>query len=116
MGEKKHIVVRAQDRQWVPGIFHNSTVQFLYKDANGRQTFLARFGPGGSIVHHDHPGRELAYVLEGEMRVGDDILGPGDFLTAGAGECHDVYTEHGVTFLVTIDAPIEECTNEAPKQ
>lgn len=115
MTRPHHTVIRAQDRPWRKGIFPMSEYQPLWADpTTGRQIFLARFGPGGSIPCHDHPGREFAYVLEGEMEVGGERLGPGDFLTAGPGETHDVKVKEGVVFLIMIDAPIEEVSPDTP--
>lgn len=103
-----HLIVRAAEREWRKGFFPVSEYQPLWRDPDSpRQAFIVRFGPGGSIPFHDHPGREFAYVLEGEMFVGGERMGPGDFLTAGSGEHHDVTVPESVTFLIVIDAPIE---------
>lgn len=102
-----HLIMPREGRVWKRGVFPESSYQPLWEDpATGRQAFIARFGPGGSIPMHNHPGREFAYVLEGEMRVGRDRMGPGDFITAADGDVHDVWTETGVTFFIVVDQPI----------
>ncbi|NDI35953.1 cupin domain-containing protein [Chengkuizengella sediminis] len=108
--KQDHIVIKKEDRDWIEGMFHNSEYQMLYSETDEEketQAFIVRFGPGGFIPYHDHPGREYAYVIEGTMKVGDDILGPGDFLTAGKNEKHIVETQDGVTFLTIIEKPID---------
>ena len=102
-----HIIVRVEDRQWYEGVFPHSSYQPLWQDPQSeRQAFIVRFGPGGSIPLHNHPGREFAYVLEGEMDVGGERMRPGDFLSAADGDTHEVRTETGVTFFIVVDKPI----------
>lgn len=103
-------VIKQTDFKWKEGFFHNSEFCMLWQDNDGQtqtQAFIVKFEPGGFIPEHDHPGREFAYVIEGEMIVGNERLKAGDFLTAGWGEVHNVTTEKGVTFLIVIEKPIE---------
>jgi quercetin dioxygenase-like cupin family protein len=46
----------------------------------GAGTALLRFAKGSSTRAHRHPGGEELFVLHGRLRIGDKILGPGDYL------------------------------------
>ncbi|WP_053217800.1 cupin domain-containing protein [Virgibacillus senegalensis] len=102
-------IIKDVNNVWKKGFFHNSQFKMLWReDGNQSSTeaFIVKFEPGGFIPKHDHPGREYAYVLDGEMKVDGETLKKGDFLTAGEGEIHDVSTDTGVTFLIIIEKPI----------
>lgn len=94
----------AKDRKWEEGMYENTEMSYLWEDKEtGQLCFLVKLHPGSWIPLHDHPRREIAYLVEGEVRLNDDIMVAGDFLTAGVGESHDVYTETGCTFFIFID-------------
>ncbi|WP_077702805.1 cupin domain-containing protein [Virgibacillus dokdonensis] len=103
-------IIHKEDTEWKEGGFKNSEYRFLWNEkteSTHKQAIIVRFGPNGYIPKHDHPGREYAYVLEGEMIVDGKKLVKGDFLTAGSGEIHTVSTKTGVTFLSIIENDIE---------
>ncbi|CAG9623411.1 cupin domain-containing protein [Sutcliffiella rhizosphaerae] len=101
-------IISSKEISWKPGYFQNSEFKMLWEDTETKtKAFIVKFSPGGFIPLHDHPGREFAYVLEGEMVVGEKTLKQGDFLTAGEGELHEVKTENGVTFLIIINDMIK---------
>ncbi|WP_127531397.1 cupin domain-containing protein [Paenibacillus kobensis] len=102
--QSEQIVVRKSEQVWVEGIYENTEMIYLWEEADtGRVAFLAKCLPGGSIPLHDHPRREIAFIVDGEVKMNNDILRKGDFLTANDDDHHDVYSETGCTFFIFID-------------
>src|SRR5262249_61971021 len=84
-------VSRAADAAWeksdVPGV----SVRVLHVDRAGNQfTALVRMAAGSSYPRHVHNGPEQCLVLEGDLRVGDDVFGPGDYQRADVGSRHNI--------------------------
>ncbi len=75
----------------------------------GYLSFLLRLAPGARLPDHGHRLPEECVVLEGEMIVGKQRLGPGDYHVAEANSIHrDVYSETGG--VVFIRAQLDEMT------
>ena len=70
---------------------------------------LIMVGPGGRIAPHRAPGPITVQVLDGEIRfraLGQDHrLGVGELLVLDAEVEHDVFSEAGGTFLLTVVQP-----------
>ena len=62
--------------------------QLLRDPATGATLNLARMPGGMSMPLHGHGGSELSLVLSGTLQDGPAHLGPGDWLTCGAGQQH----------------------------
>jgi anti-sigma factor ChrR (cupin superfamily) len=56
-------------------------------------TMLVRMDPGASYPSHRYAGAEECFVLEGDLHVGDNELGPGDYQYAGEGSDHAVQSD-----------------------
>ena len=50
---------------------------------------FVRLAPGVTFPRHDHLGQEITFVLEGAMREGGRVYGPGAVLEKRAGDVHD---------------------------
>ncbi len=102
--ESKHQIISRERQKWDKGIYENTEMCYLWSDdETGRRCFLLKMHPGSSIPMHDHPYREIAIVTEGEVRLNEDRLKAGDFLTAGLGASHDVYTDQGCVLFIYVD-------------
>ncbi|WP_214482975.1 cupin domain-containing protein [Bacillus sp. SM2101] len=109
MSNPKHTIVHKENMVWEGGMYEGTEMAYLWEDEDtGRVAFLVKVEPGGSIPFHDHPRREVALLVEGEVQLNDDIMKEGDFLTASGEEAHDVYTEKGCTFFIYIDYNIKK--------
>ena len=51
-------------------------------------SYLLRLDPGAMLPPHDHPQTEECVVLEGEVRIGEQVVRPGDYHVARAGHEH----------------------------
>ena len=70
---------------------------------------LGKLEPGTRYPAHVNAGPEDFCVLTGDLHVGDQRLGPGDFHHADAGSHHDVnYSIEGCTLMavLTVDHPL----------
>lgn len=75
-------------------------IKVLDRDA-GMETFLLRLAPGACLPAHAHADDEMCYVLEGDARLGDVEVGPGDYHLARAGTMHgDVTSRDGCLLLI----------------
>ena len=67
-----------------------------------RFTFMAWLDAGAEYVDHDHGQDEEIYMIEGDLIIGDVILGPGDFHVAKVGKHHPTHrTKTGCICLIT---------------
>jgi len=82
-----------------------------FERARGYAVLLGKLDPGTRYPAHVNAGPEDFYVLTGDLRVGDRVLGPGDFHHADAGSYHEEnWSAEGCTLLavLTADDPLVE--------
>jgi quercetin dioxygenase-like cupin family protein len=84
----------------VPGAW----VKLLSLDqARGYAVVLGKLDPGARYPEHRHIHGEQVYVLSGDLHIGAQRMGPGDFHHADAGTVHGVnYSENGCVILAVI--------------
>jgi predicted ChrR family anti-sigma factor len=96
------IIQRAAAAPWkdsdVPGV----RVRVLSTDPSRNQfTALVRMAPGTSYPPHIHGGPEECLVLEGDLHVGEEVMGPGDYQRAPTGSRHGTQsTQQGCLLLI----------------
>lgn len=102
----KRLIIRATEGEWIdvqPGVRCKLLHQ---KPEIGRQTILYEMQPGTTGSIHAHDDDEEVYVVWGDIRFGDDVLGPGDFHLSPKGSLHPpVYSSGGCLCLIVM--PIE---------
>lgn len=57
-------------------------------DESAPTVVALRMKPGAVTVRHAHPCERVEIVVSGTLHVGDEVLGPGDVMTAHAGEMY----------------------------
>ncbi|MDQ2948904.1 MAG: cupin domain-containing protein [Acidobacteriota bacterium] len=68
---------------------------------DGLEMQIVRFEPGARLPVHRHECPEFIYVLEGELILGGERLGPGAASVASKGSVHsDVHSETGCVFVL----------------
>lgn len=83
----------------------------LRRSSDGAMTFLIRMAKGARAPHHDHPGGEETYIVEGRLRIAnradadgrpcpDLVLSAGEYGYAPPGETHDGVAEEAALFFV----------------
>ncbi|TWO69069.1 hypothetical protein FN976_20230 [Caenimonas sedimenti] len=73
----RHTAIPADSDGWhgfLPGIRRK-----VLHEANGIMSYLLRFEPGAVLPAHRHPVDEECVVIEGVLRIGPLVLGPGGF-------------------------------------
>lgn len=95
------LTIRADEGEWKQA-FQGVFIKNLFVDERrGTVTTLFRMEPGSQIPRHLHHGVEECFVLEGDVRAGDKMLGPGDYHCAMADSVHErLSTVNGALFLI----------------
>ena len=102
-------IMRAGEGGWVKTPIPGVSVKPLYRDPVSRLvTQLVRLAPGAQLPSHRHAAPEQCYVVEGDVKIGKDRFGPGDFSLAPAQSLHGVVSTVGGCLLVIIGSPENE--------
>ncbi len=72
-----------------------------YIAENGAGAVLLKMAPGCAYPAHEHEAGEHVYVLEGELCIGTERFGVGDYLYSPPGSVHAPRTESGCVLLST---------------
>lgn len=93
----------ATDGAFAPTPHPGMSIRLLNLDRERRQfSALIRLDAGAIYPSHAHDGPEECVVLEGELRVGDVRMRPGDYQRAEPGSAHaDQWSETGALLFVT---------------
>jgi ChrR Cupin-like domain len=92
--------VRSQDLNWqlhdVPGV----SVAILRTDEIKREIVgVLRADPGVHYPMHRHAAIEEIYMLSGDLVVGDQVYGAGDYIRSEPGSVHGPYSNGGCMFF-----------------
>jgi quercetin dioxygenase-like cupin family protein len=98
--------VRFDEVQWAD-VGGGVALSPLRAEANGAGVAFLRFVPGAVSPPHRHPGGEDLYVVRGRLRVGETLLGPGDFLHTPPGSVHDAEAQEEALVLISVPQPVE---------
>lgn len=75
-----------EDLHGVPGV----RTKVLWRSGTSLAGML-QVEPGAALTSHAHPeGHHHAYVVEGQCRMGDELLSEGAYIHVPAGESHDI--------------------------
>ncbi len=94
------LMVRSQDLNWQPHLIPGIQIAIVHADSVTRE--LAGFlkaEPGVRYPYHRHAATEEMFMLEGDLVVGDEVFGPGDYIRFLPGTAHAPYTHHGCKFF-----------------
>ncbi len=104
---------RARDGAWIPWQPGWTTRLLHHSPAEDLVVALVRAEPGASLPPHRHCIAEEVFVLEGDLTVGEERLGPGDYIRSEAGTIHTHnFTTTGCMILVR--RSLTECQAEYP--
>jgi hypothetical protein len=100
----------ASNSGWKPLPIKGAFIKLLSLQADrGYAVLMGKLDPGVRYPAHTNAGPEDFYILTGDLVVGDQVLGPGDFHHADAGSTHvENYSVEGCTLLavLTTDDPL----------
>jgi quercetin dioxygenase-like cupin family protein len=98
--------VRCDELPWKPSTFATGLSVKDVAVTNGLEMQIVRVEPGARIPFHTHESPEFIYVLEGDLMLGAQRLGPGSASVAAIGSVHaDVHSESGCVFVL-VDRPV----------
>lgn len=89
----RHHTVPAAAGPWQP-FGPGVTMKVLHQEGE-TLSYLLRLQPGASLPPHRHPQDEECLVLEGEMHIGDIVIGPGGYHLGRQGVLHDRLSSPG---------------------
>jgi len=95
-------LLRANEGEWVGTGFKGVSVRRLFVDRDRQTaTMLVRMEAGSAYPAHRHAAPEECYVLEGDLYVGDAVMGKGDYQRVEGDYIHGVQsTRRGCTLLI----------------
>jgi anti-sigma factor ChrR (cupin superfamily) len=98
------VIHRAFESVWEDTPLPGVRQRVLHRDPQRRQvTLLLRMAAGATIPAHSHDGPEESLILEGDLRVGNQVLGEGDYQFAPAGSFHQpLHSENGCLALLIV--------------
>ncbi len=105
-------LVKSNEIEWKPlneegvsGVY----VKSLLFDAETQRspTILLKFDAGATYPLYNHPGGEEIFVLEGDIKLGNDELKAGDFLYTAINNKHRVSTKNGCVVLVKVPQEVD---------
>lgn len=100
----------AESSGWKPLPIAGAWIKLLsVQPDRGYAVLLGKLDPGVRYPAHINIGPEDFYILTGDLHVGDNTLGPGDFHHADAGSAHqENFSVAGCTLLavLTMDDPL----------
>lgn len=107
-------ITKTNAAEWMPLVEEGVKTEGIsvkvlrYDEATRRApTFMLKFEAGASYPNHSHPAGEEAYVLEGEVRFGQDQLNAGDYLYTPPEATHSVFSRTGCTVLFVVPEEVE---------
>lgn len=93
-------VVRSKDLRWRPYPTPGVEIAILHENTERREVSgLLRAQPGVHYPFHRHAATEELYMISGDLRIGDAIYGPGDYILSVQGSVHGPWTETGCMFF-----------------
>ncbi len=96
------LYVRRNEGEWVE-IMKGVKVKNLYKDpGKNYSTLLVKMDPGATFPDHVHTDTEECYIIEGDLKMGGEVFGKGDYIRAEAHSTHEsISTEKGCFLLIS---------------
>lgn len=98
-----HLTVHLNDEGWID-VMPLIKIKTLFESDDGKGV-LFRFQPGARLPAHQHDTDEECVVLDGELRIGAEIVHAGDFHLARRGIPHgDLSSPSGALFYIRTGA------------
>jgi anti-sigma factor ChrR (cupin superfamily) len=98
-------LVRASEKEeWIQLPEPGASVKLLsLNEKEGYAVVMGKLGPGAHYPAHTHIGPEEVYVVSGDLKIGGDYLGAGDFHHAAAGSTHEInHSEKGCVIIAVL--------------
>lgn len=95
------LYVRKNEGEWVE-IMNGVKIKNLYRNPERNySTLLVRMEPGATFPDHVHTDTEECYIIEGDLSMGGQVFGKGDYIRADAHSTHEsISTANGCFLLI----------------
>jgi hypothetical protein len=98
--ENSFLSVRFDDIEWqahpVPGV----EVSIVYTDSIAQRiSGVLKAAPGMQYPLHRHAGVEEIFMISGDLRMGTEVYGPGDYVRSSPGSVHAPHSQDGCVFF-----------------
>lgn len=92
--------IRSQDLNWQPHPTPGVSVAIVHRDEVTRELVgFLKAEPGVCYPFHRHAAIEEIFMMEGDLVVGDQVYGAGDYIRSLPGSSHAPYTDGGCRFF-----------------
>ncbi|HBB31620.1 MAG TPA: anti-sigma factor [Cyanobacteria bacterium UBA8803] len=92
--------VRLQDLDWIAHTTTGVAIAIVHRDEIKRELVgFLRAEPGVHYPFHRHAAIEEIFMLEGDLVIGDEVYGTGDYIRSQPGSSHAPYTTGGCCFF-----------------
>lgn len=103
------VIRRTADVPWRPtDVAGVEWKPLRYVPETGAGASLLKMAPGCAYPAHRHEQGEDVYVLEGELLVGTERLGPGDYLYSPPGSVHAPRTAQGCVLFASFPGHVRD--------
>jgi anti-sigma factor ChrR (cupin superfamily) len=108
--ENPFLSIRFQDIKWqkhsVPGV----EICIFYTDSLSKRVSGAlKAAPGMHYPLHQHAGVEEIYMLSGDLRIGSEVYGAGDYIRSQPGSAHAPKSHNGCMFFFNTSMDDDYC-------
>lgn len=95
------LTIRSQEIEWRPHRVPGVMISVFYADPVRQEiSGLVRAEPNVQYPFHQHADTEEIYMLAGDLIIGDQVYGAGDYIRSHAGSAHAPRTVGGCMFFV----------------
>jgi quercetin dioxygenase-like cupin family protein len=94
------LTIRAQDIAWQPHTVPGAEVSIFYADPVSREVSgLFKAEPGMKYPLHRHAAVEEIYMISGDLIIGEQVYGAGDYIRSHPGSVHHPHSATGCMFF-----------------
>jgi quercetin dioxygenase-like cupin family protein len=109
-------IVRESEGRWCPSGIRGVRFRTLCADRRAnRRTIELRMDPGTELPDHDHAGMEEVYVVSGDLWIGKERLGPGDYFRVGVGAEHGTPRTEGGCVCIIVSEYVPYSVKSLPR-
>ncbi|MGA7935658.1 MAG: cupin domain-containing protein [Kovacikia sp.] len=95
-----HLAIRSQDLKWQPHSIPGVMIAIVHRDEVKREIVgFLRAEAGVCYPWHRHAAIEELFMMEGDLVIGDEVYGAGDYIRSNPGSGHAPYTKGGCRFF-----------------
>jgi ChrR Cupin-like domain len=95
-----YLAIRSQDLDWQPYATPGVAIAIVHRDESTRELVgFLRAEAGVRYPFHSHAKSEELFMLEGDLVIGNEVYGAGDYIRSSPGSSHAPYTNGGCHFF-----------------